>query len=470
MNMCYYKLLGVEPSATVEQIKKAYRIKAHQLHPDKNTDNDNIKEFQAINEAYETLGNVKKRTAYDTLKGDDYTAILRSVDQDYEMFFDFLDIDEIHYNTSIYTVKCDCDDWREKRSEYYIDDPRRLCKHLILEFQVVELKNINVPQKLKPFEKEILQCRYQKVGFPLYKEIIHFETSIVAISEDEENILLYIKEHVNPKCIHSIFYVHRDLNNSYLWANNNNKNGISFRSSDKKILDAKEYIHNRFNVQNSDVSLCQRCTEELLKEKADAHAAKEKGYLLSKSFEYSLPDYVQNNNIEDAYKKKEVYLKLNDEKLNCFDTSTNLLKEHKSRFTARSFNKKLVDLGYLSKEKFLNNDGWILKGDALKYGMNYIYNSKYTHIKIPKWYVITSFDFKTLSFKNETRYGLKRMTKVLFEKDKFEDLLALMNQHISEQKPKSKARVVYQEEKPTFTVLRKPQKTIFQKIKDVVMA
>lgn len=59
----YYKILGVEKSASEEDIKKAYRKLAHQHHPDKAGGNSD--KFKEINEAYQVLSNKEKRTQYD---------------------------------------------------------------------------------------------------------------------------------------------------------------------------------------------------------------------------------------------------------------------------------------------------------------------------------------------------------------------------------------------------------------------
>lgn len=62
----YYELLGVGPSATTEEIKKAYRRLAHQFHPDKNPDDPYAEEkFRRLTEAYQTLLDAQKRAAYD---------------------------------------------------------------------------------------------------------------------------------------------------------------------------------------------------------------------------------------------------------------------------------------------------------------------------------------------------------------------------------------------------------------------
>lgn len=63
MGKDYYKILGVDKGASPEEIKKAFRTKAHQVHPDK-PGGDEAK-FKEINEAYQVLGDEKKRGAYD---------------------------------------------------------------------------------------------------------------------------------------------------------------------------------------------------------------------------------------------------------------------------------------------------------------------------------------------------------------------------------------------------------------------
>jgi molecular chaperone DnaJ len=59
----YYKLLGVAKGASSEEIKKAYRKLAHEHHPDKKGGNE--AKFKEINEAYQVLGDQKKRENYD---------------------------------------------------------------------------------------------------------------------------------------------------------------------------------------------------------------------------------------------------------------------------------------------------------------------------------------------------------------------------------------------------------------------
>ena len=64
----YYKILGVERSATQDEIKKAYRKLAVKYHPDKNPDDKVAEEkFKEISEAYQVIGNPDSRKKYDEL-------------------------------------------------------------------------------------------------------------------------------------------------------------------------------------------------------------------------------------------------------------------------------------------------------------------------------------------------------------------------------------------------------------------
>lgn len=64
--MDYYRILGVPGDADEEQIKRAYRKKAKQYHPDLNPGNAEAEaKFKEIVEAYEVLGNAEKRESYD---------------------------------------------------------------------------------------------------------------------------------------------------------------------------------------------------------------------------------------------------------------------------------------------------------------------------------------------------------------------------------------------------------------------
>ena len=62
----YYEVLGVEKTASADEIKKAYRKKAIQYHPDRNPGDKAAEEkFKEAAEAYEVLSNPDKRARYD---------------------------------------------------------------------------------------------------------------------------------------------------------------------------------------------------------------------------------------------------------------------------------------------------------------------------------------------------------------------------------------------------------------------
>ncbi len=62
----FYDVLGVARGASAEEIKKAYRKKAKELHPDRNSDNPNAEsQFKEINEAYDILKDNDRKAAYD---------------------------------------------------------------------------------------------------------------------------------------------------------------------------------------------------------------------------------------------------------------------------------------------------------------------------------------------------------------------------------------------------------------------
>ncbi len=62
----FYDLLGISRGASAEEIKKAYRKKAMELHPDRHRgDKEKEAEFKKVNEAYATLSDPQKKAAYD---------------------------------------------------------------------------------------------------------------------------------------------------------------------------------------------------------------------------------------------------------------------------------------------------------------------------------------------------------------------------------------------------------------------
>jgi curved DNA-binding protein CbpA len=62
----YYLILGIDPKATQEEIKRAYREMSQRYHPDKNKGDKYFEErFKDIKEAYDILSNLELRRNYD---------------------------------------------------------------------------------------------------------------------------------------------------------------------------------------------------------------------------------------------------------------------------------------------------------------------------------------------------------------------------------------------------------------------
>ena len=63
--MTHYQTLGVDNTATEEDIKKAFKKLAFELHPDRNPNKDAEEKFKKVNEAYQVLSDANKRKNYD---------------------------------------------------------------------------------------------------------------------------------------------------------------------------------------------------------------------------------------------------------------------------------------------------------------------------------------------------------------------------------------------------------------------
>lgn len=90
-----YHILDLEKGATADEVKKAFRIKARQYHPDLNSNPGAQEKFREVYMAYDILGNPDKRKFYDPMldahDGDEYLKDWRS--DAYEQVDDISDMD-----------------------------------------------------------------------------------------------------------------------------------------------------------------------------------------------------------------------------------------------------------------------------------------------------------------------------------------------------------------------------------------
>ena len=61
----YYAVLGIDSDAPISALKSAYRKKASEFHPDRNTSPDAPSRFREVQEAYDLLSDTVKRQEYD---------------------------------------------------------------------------------------------------------------------------------------------------------------------------------------------------------------------------------------------------------------------------------------------------------------------------------------------------------------------------------------------------------------------
>lgn len=113
MRTCYYELLEVQPHADDVELKKAYRRKALQYHPDKNPDNveESTRIFATIRAAYEVLSDPQERAWYDSHKqqilSDEPVGVGQDGDTEYEVDSSVTGVttDELlmFFNSALYT-------------------------------------------------------------------------------------------------------------------------------------------------------------------------------------------------------------------------------------------------------------------------------------------------------------------------------------------------------------------------------
>lgn len=121
-----YAILGVNPTASDAEIKQAFRKKAIETHPDRNPGPDATAQFQAVQQAYETLSDAGKRAAYDYTSAAVGTTVMQS---DLSLLIHFVkmrDVDGIKLLITMHVLTL----WGDGGNphNWYMNDPRSVDK------------------------------------------------------------------------------------------------------------------------------------------------------------------------------------------------------------------------------------------------------------------------------------------------------------------------------------------------------
>lgn len=384
------------------------------------------------------------------------------------------DIEKINnsdYETDINNLTCTCKNWKLLRSQFPIDDPRRLCKHLIKKIDID-----NMDSNLNRYKYEIKFYKNKNSGFP-----------------DDFNTLIDIEG-----TSHKLLYKHQNQSWMNFFDSDGTKYGVMHENYERVVWthlygkpEDYEKVEKYFNqltvklplwLQEYEKNELIHYMKTVISGKANSHfSIMLHQYVPSPSeIYYSVGednDNIRNiidNEIYMLVVKKDVMiiemyggkkyhiardcekLKLIEEKkliiendsvryvcpqeknLQQYGTLNSLLKEINAAISVRKFNTILEKIGMLTKVEGLNNSGWILINNGLEYGMNLVqYNTDKTHSVIPDWYVMVDFDYDSLTFTRVTQEMMK-ITGILWKKDKFSELLILVMDNMDLKKEETK--------------------------------
>lgn len=187
--MDYYSVLGLAKNATPEQIKKAFKKKAMQHHPDRGGDAD---AFKRVTEAYETLSDPAKRQQYDNPKPNDYgfrSQDFRNMDDMFQNMFRQRQNPNRNFRNRDITVHADL----ELRDCFF-------GKNLIIGYKLTNGKEQTVTVEIPPGAKHGDVIRYTELGDNLDPRIrrgdLHVKIRIrkhITYTRDENHIKTNVK-------------------------------------------------------------------------------------------------------------------------------------------------------------------------------------------------------------------------------------------------------------------------------------
>ena len=124
METNYYEILGLEQTATAEQIKHSYRKLARLYHPDVNNSPDAEKKMRLINQAYNVLSDPTARQKYDRFLQEEQVEVEAEAYDQYESDdqYDQYDSDQEYEPDQDYQNDYDYDYQQDPYSQYYTND------------------------------------------------------------------------------------------------------------------------------------------------------------------------------------------------------------------------------------------------------------------------------------------------------------------------------------------------------------
>lgn len=459
-NDCY-KYLEVNYDTPFEDIQKKYKAKARELHPDLNPNIDSTEQFQKLNNCFNYIKN-----NYQKYQSSDEDIIFENAFNIVVSFGDE-EVDINKYKKDLSKLSCGCPDWVERRSKFSIKDPRRLCKHLIASFEkkgsVLNIESLNVESLLKNYQSMIkipnALLQYsdaiysffdERKGFDLYWHNDIYETNNIIIyykikSTYTSAANIYLKGHdFEISCRFEHYY---NLEKYYVTVDNVLFNsvglGIFIKFCDQNILnDIKNFVskYDKFTVAfnrlleyyNNDYYKYGRKFLKNIEE-------------LTQSFE-SNNYYTDNlNQLSDTYYFSPSYSILNklyktqEQYMSKYDELKNILKSNPQyKLNIRSINIILNKLGVIKKDKELNNNNWIIDNTYEKFGINFIKYTDKQNNELPSWYSTYYYNTYNLQIEKYNENEKLNQTKILFEKDTFEELYQMcLNFQATEEKQKT---------------------------------
>lgn len=256
------------------------------------------------------------------------------------------------YNTNITELTCSCKDWAEVRSSYAMDDPRRLCKHIINKLDVN-----NLPNNLKYFKEDLEFYKDNEKGFnkQFQKIIPLLDSKYLALYNDDDWTNIYGADGEHFALIITSF------NNNFKWAKD--KKPKDFQEIEI-YFDKDEYLPaiELFGDERASIILKikESYTKPYFEDSNSVHTAKIASYtILNEEYEsfyveatnetVTITPYITDTIIRNQEKVQEALVKRKEER-----KKTNwYLEEYKKR-KAENFKEDNSEFDMLSSEDVKN--------------------------------------------------------------------------------------------------------------------